>query len=155
MPLVRYRTGDLASLLPNPERCECGLPLRKMSRVRGRLDDMLFFGGDNVYPDEFDRVLLSLPGVTDYQLVIDKESYKDVMHVTIETARREPVPRDAVFQALLAVPRIRIANDVTKTFVLASVDSVPPGALSAGRPKTTRIIDHRPPSVRPAPTPTP
>ena len=155
MPLVRYRTGDLASLLSRPERCECGLPLRKMSRVRGRLDDMLFFGGDNVFPDEFDRALLAVPGVTDYQLVIEKDSYKDVCHVTVEAARRDQGLKDAVLQALLAIPRIRVANDVAKTFHLASVDVVSPGALSAGRPKTRRIIDHRPPSVRPAPPPHP
>ena len=35
MPLIRYRTGDLASMLPGP--CACGSPLRRLSRIRGRL----------------------------------------------------------------------------------------------------------------------
>ena len=41
MPLIRYRTADLSYLIPSRERCRCGIPMRKMSRVRGRVDDML------------------------------------------------------------------------------------------------------------------
>ena len=35
MPLIRYRTGDVAAMLPGP--CVCGSPLRRLSRIRGRL----------------------------------------------------------------------------------------------------------------------
>ncbi len=35
MPLIRYRTGDVAALLPAP--CACGSPLRRLSPIRGRL----------------------------------------------------------------------------------------------------------------------
>jgi len=35
MPLIRYRTGDVARLLPGP--CACGSPLPRLSYVRGRL----------------------------------------------------------------------------------------------------------------------
>ena len=34
MPLIRYRTGDMAAMLPGP--CVCGSPLRRLSRIRGR-----------------------------------------------------------------------------------------------------------------------
>lgn len=36
MPLVRYRTGDVACLLPAP--CACGSPLRRLGPVRGRIE---------------------------------------------------------------------------------------------------------------------
>lgn len=36
MPLVRYRTGDVASLLAGP--CACGSPLPRLGPVRGRLE---------------------------------------------------------------------------------------------------------------------
>lgn len=36
MPLVRYRTGDAACLLPAP--CACGSPLRRLGPVRGRIE---------------------------------------------------------------------------------------------------------------------
>ena len=35
MPLIRYRTGDLAAMLPGP--CACGSLLRRLSRIRGRI----------------------------------------------------------------------------------------------------------------------
>jgi phenylacetate-coenzyme A ligase PaaK-like adenylate-forming protein len=37
MPLVRYRTGDAAAMLPGP--CPCGGPLRRLGPVAGRYDD--------------------------------------------------------------------------------------------------------------------
>ncbi len=35
MPLVRYRTGDYAAILPGP--CRCGSPLRRLDTVQGRI----------------------------------------------------------------------------------------------------------------------
>jgi phenylacetate-coenzyme A ligase PaaK-like adenylate-forming protein len=35
MPLIRYRTGDAAAMLPGP--CRCGSPLRRLSSVKGRI----------------------------------------------------------------------------------------------------------------------
>ncbi|HUC58623.1 MAG TPA: phenylacetate--CoA ligase [Streptosporangiaceae bacterium] len=71
MPLLRYRTGDIATLRPG--LCECGRTLVKMSKVTGRKDDMLVVRGVNVYPSEIERVLLAEPEVApDYLLVIDE-----------------------------------------------------------------------------------
>ena len=36
MPLVRYRTGDVARILPGP--CACGSPLRRLGPVLGRIE---------------------------------------------------------------------------------------------------------------------
>ncbi len=35
MPLIRYRTGDVASILQGP--CTCGSPLTRLSKIQGRL----------------------------------------------------------------------------------------------------------------------
>jgi len=71
LPLLRYRTGDIAALRPGS--CSCGRTLVKMSKVTGRADDMLVIRGVNVYPSEIERVLLSEPAVgPDYVLVIDE-----------------------------------------------------------------------------------
>ena len=71
LPLLRYRTGDIASLRHG--RCECGRTLVKMSKVAGRRDDMLVLRGVNVYPSEVERVLLgSLAICPDYLLVLDE-----------------------------------------------------------------------------------
>lgn len=70
LPLLRYRTGDIAALWRRP--CECGRTLVTMSKVTGRRDDMLVIRGVNLYPSEVERVLLSHPEVApDYLLVVD------------------------------------------------------------------------------------
>ena len=71
LPLLRYRTGDIASLRHGT--CECGRTLVKMSKVAGRRDDMLVVRGVNVYPSEVERVLLASPAMCpDYLLVVDE-----------------------------------------------------------------------------------
>jgi phenylacetate-CoA ligase len=70
LPLLRYRSGDIASL--NREPCRCGRTLARMSKVIGRRDDMLVLSGVNVYPSEVERVLLAEPTLApDYLLVVD------------------------------------------------------------------------------------
>ena len=58
-PVVRYRTGDLASLIEDP--CRCGRTHRRMSRIKGRVDDMLIVRGVNVFPQEVEAELLLVP----------------------------------------------------------------------------------------------
>jgi phenylacetate-coenzyme A ligase PaaK-like adenylate-forming protein len=71
LPLLRYRTGDIASLRRGT--CRCGRTLAKMSKVAGRKDDMLVIRGVNVYPSEVERVLLTQPMLApEYLLVIDE-----------------------------------------------------------------------------------
>ena len=71
LPLLRYRSGDIASLSYDP--CPCGRTLVRMSKVLGRADDMIVISGVNVYPSEVERVLLGFDEVgPHYQLVIDR-----------------------------------------------------------------------------------
>jgi phenylacetate-CoA ligase len=73
MPLLRYRSGDVATL--SHGACDCGRTLVKMSKVTGRKDDMLVIRGVNVYPSEIERVLLAEPAVApDYLLVIEERA---------------------------------------------------------------------------------
>lgn len=71
LPLLRYRTGDIAALRRGT--CVCGRTLVRMSKVSGRRDDMLVLRGVNVYPSEVERVLLADPAICpDYLLVLDE-----------------------------------------------------------------------------------
>ncbi len=73
LPLLRYRTGDIAALSHGP--CACGRTLAKMSKVTGRIDDMLVIRGVNVYPSEIERVLLAEEALApDYLLVVDERA---------------------------------------------------------------------------------
>jgi phenylacetate-coenzyme A ligase PaaK-like adenylate-forming protein len=73
LPLLRYRTGDIASLRRDP--CACGRTLVRMSKITGRKDDMLVIRGVNVYPSEVERVLLAEAALApDYLLVVDERA---------------------------------------------------------------------------------
>lgn len=69
MPLLRYRSGDVASLAgPVPGSART---LRRMSRVLGRRDDMLVVRGVNVFPAEIEAVLLSDARVSPHYLIVE------------------------------------------------------------------------------------
>jgi phenylacetate-coenzyme A ligase PaaK-like adenylate-forming protein len=71
LPLLRYRTGDIAAL--DRRRCRCGRTLARMSKVLGRRDDMLVIRGVNVYPSEVEAVLLAHRELEPhYVLVVDR-----------------------------------------------------------------------------------
>ena len=144
MPLVRYRIGDLARVLPMEGRCRCGLAVHKISRIRGRTDDMLILAtGANVFPDEIDESVLSIAGVTDYQLVIEREGYLDVLHLTVETEMTGDELRKVMTEAMKQVNYVRMGIEESRTVKLGRVDNVPRGTLTKDRPKSQRIIDKR------------
>ncbi len=84
-PLVRYRTGDVASFTTAP--CVCGRTHGRMSRVKGRTDDMLVIRGVNVFPSEIERVLLTYPELSPYyQIVIDRRTTMPRLEVHSEVS---------------------------------------------------------------------
>ena len=73
LPVLRYRTGDLAALYREPDGT--GRTLVRMSRILGRRDDMIVIRGVNVYPSEIEAVLLGAEGIgTSYAIVIDQRA---------------------------------------------------------------------------------
>jgi phenylacetate-CoA ligase len=90
LPLLRYRTGDIASLTRAP--CICGRTLVRMSKVLGRRDDMLVIRGVNVYPSEIEAVLLAQEWLAPhYLLVVDRRAAAPELVVCCETDRAEGV----------------------------------------------------------------
>src|ERR1700738_4183697 len=94
MPLRRYRTGDLCSLISAP--CACGRTLVRMSEIKGRVDDMLILRGVNVYPSEIERVLFGVPELApSYQIIVERVSTLDeaTVHVEAPPAFQERIGR--------------------------------------------------------------
>ncbi|MWA06229.1 AMP-binding protein [Actinomadura sp. LD22] len=112
LPLLRYRTGDIASLARG--ECPCGRTLVRMSKVIGRADDMIVVRGVNVYPSEVERVLLGSGLVRPhYQLVVD---------------RRSPAVRLLVAcEAVSGDPRERLVHDLHEALGLTAEVVVLPG----------------------------
>ena len=129
LPLLRYRTGDLASLTREP--CTCGRTFARMSRVLGRTDDMLIIRGVNVFPSEIERVLLAVPELAPhYQLVVDRPGNLDELTVQVEGTVDSALVRKQLDSAL---------------GVTARVEVLPPGSVPRSEGKALRVLDRRAP----------
>ncbi|HEY2074084.1 MAG TPA: phenylacetate--CoA ligase, partial [Gaiellaceae bacterium] len=127
MPLLRYRTGDLASVTREP--CACGRTFARMSRVLGRTDDMLIIRGVNVFPSEIERVLLSVEGLAPhYQLVVERRERLDELTVQVEGSVDEAPVREKLERALGLSARVEI---------------VEPGSIPRSEGKALRVLDRR------------
>ena len=83
LPLIRYRTHDLATITHEP--CECGRTLVRMSKPAGRSDDMLIIRGVNVFPSQIESVLLAEGNVDPhYKIIVDRVNNHDTMEVLVE-----------------------------------------------------------------------
>jgi phenylacetate-coenzyme A ligase PaaK-like adenylate-forming protein len=107
MPLIRYRTGDVARFLPGP--CPCGSVLSRMESVRGRLKGQVKIGhGCSLSMPELDEALFPIPGIINYQAEIGAENDLDFLKLTfwVQEGQEEAISR-AAFQALTKIPGIR------------------------------------------------
>ena len=99
LPLLRYRTGDIASLTRGS--CACGRTLVRMSKVLGRRDDMLVVRGVNVYPSEVEAVILGRPELAPhYLLVVDEREPVPELVVCCESDQPDTVPQDEIVHQL-------------------------------------------------------
>jgi phenylacetate-CoA ligase len=134
LPLIRYRTRDIASVTREP--CACGRTLARMSAVRGRRDDMLIVRGVNLYPSQVEHVLLSRPGIAPhYQLVIERP--RDLDEVCV---RCEPVDASADREALAEDARRALRHHIG---VGIAVEVLAPGEVPRSEGKAVRVLDRR------------
>jgi phenylacetate-CoA ligase len=85
LPVVRYWTGDVASLDSAP--CGCGRTLVRMSRIKGRADDMLIIRGVNVYPTQVEAALLDVRELTpNYRIVVSRSGTLDEAEIEVEVS---------------------------------------------------------------------
>ena len=84
-PILRYRTKDLTRIIPEP--CTCGRTSRRITRIKGRTDDMLIINGVNVFPSQIEEVIMKMPGIgTNYLIKVSKKGTLD--RLTIQTEVR-------------------------------------------------------------------
>jgi phenylacetate-CoA ligase len=135
LPLLRYRTGDIATLHVEP--CACGRTLARIGAIRGRRDDMLIIRGVNLYPSEIEHTLLGVEGVAPhYQLVVERPGALDEL-----TVHCEPVT-DGIDGPEL---RARIARTLReRTGISIAVELMAPGAVPRSDGKAVRVVDRRP-----------
>ncbi len=140
LPLVRYRTGDIVSL--NTERCEnCGRTMPRISKIKGRIDDMLIIRGVNVFPSQIETVLMNIPEVAPhYQIIVTREKHLDKMEVLVEVV--EEIFSDEVRK--LEELEKKVVSEIESTLgISVSVKLVEPRSIERSIGKAKRVVDQR------------
>jgi phenylacetate-CoA ligase len=139
MPVIRYRTGDIATIYAGT--CACGRTHRRISRIKGRSDDMLIIKGVNIYPMQIEKVLMNIPEIGhNYLIEIDNVDFLDTIRVKVEVVQK-------IFHGdvreLEGLKR-RIAEDLkNEILVRPQVVLVEPNSLPATEGKAIRVVDRR------------
>lgn len=155
IPLIRYRVKDISSL--NPEKCICGRTLVRMSRVRGRSDDMLIIRGVNVFPSQVEAVLLKSKVVAPhYMIFVDRKGRMDEMTVHVEVTPdfiksfTQKVLSDDLshfiddFEEMKKVKK-EIKERIKDVIgVTTDIKLVPPNTIQRSEGKAKRVTDNRP-----------
>mgnify|MGYP002545345057 CR=1 FL=1 len=139
LPLFRYRTKDLTSICY--DRCECGRTLARISRFRGRTDDMLIIRGVNVFPSQVEAALLEIGETSPhYMLIVDRVDNLDTLEVLVEVEER--------FFSDEIRELERLTNKIAHTLqaalgIAAKVKLVEPKTIERSEGKAKRVIDKR------------
>ena len=139
MPMIRYRTRDLTSLVT--EKCACGRTIRRISKISHRSDDMFIIRGVNVFPSQIETAILTEgKQLLQYQIILTREHSLDNITVNIEVTPE------------LLSDKVSAMEDLTKRFAHAiekiinirvAVKMMPPNSIPRSEGKAKRVIDQR------------
>ncbi len=141
-PLVRYRTRDIVS--KNSETCRCGRTSPRISKIKGRTDDMLIIRGINVFPSQIEHVLMGIKETAPhYQLIVSRrDNSLDEIEIQVE------VTPEVFSDEIRELERLeaKIKSEMHSVLSLsAKVRLVEPGTIERSMGKAKRVIDTRPP----------
>jgi phenylacetate-CoA ligase len=137
MPLLRFKTGDLARFHHEP--CRCGRTTMRISPIIGRMNHMVKYKGTTLYPPAIFDVLDNVPYVEHYVMVVSDNEYGND-RIVIKISLREPLAFDVTkdlkdrFRA-----RIRVAPEIE----LCSTDEIRNIAYPEISRKPRKFIDNR------------
>ncbi len=143
MPLVRYRNRDVSKIID--EKCPCGLPYRRLAKMRGRTDEMVVASGGNLYPLMFEEIFKDIEGISsDWQIIFRLRDIKEVMEFNLEL--KENYSKDTVKEKVFSNIRLRYP-DLWKNMSIGIFDTEfvyhPPKTLRSGNRKMLRMVDKR------------
>jgi phenylacetate-CoA ligase len=139
IPLIRYRTKDLTSI--DHSRCECGRTSARISRFKGRVDDMLIIRGVNVFPSQIEAALIGVEEVTPhYMMIVDRVNNLDTLEIQVELDARFYTDEVRAIEAL----NKKIAHVISQALgINAKIKIVEPQTLVRSEGKAVHVIDKR------------
>ncbi|MFH0953223.1 MAG: phenylacetate--CoA ligase [Verrucomicrobiota bacterium] len=139
IPLVRYRTRDICTLMREP--CPCGRTGVRMSKISGRSDDMLIIRGANVFPSQVEEILLEVKGtLPHYQLVVSREGALDSLEVRVEVSEEFFFDEMKKLQEMERMLEHKLENLLG---IRAAVKLVEPKSIERSEGKAKRVVDLR------------
>ncbi len=139
MPLIRYRTRDITTLITDP--CPCGRTLRRMKRIGRRSDDMFVIRGINVFPSQVEDALLQVAGtMPHYQIILTREKGLDEMEIQVE------VTPEVFSDTIGAMENLHqhLTSALEQTLnIRINVRLVAPHTIQRSEGKAKRVIDQR------------
>jgi phenylacetate-CoA ligase len=139
MPLLRYRTRDIASITHEP--CPCGRTTPRMSRVTGRTDDMLIIRGVNVFPSQIEEALLRVPGLAPHHHIeLTRPGALD--EVTIHVELTPEIFSDSMREMQALRQKIQSAV-LAGAGISATINLNAPNTLQRFEGKARRVTDSR------------
>jgi len=140
IPLIRYRTRDNVSI--TYEKCKCGRTSPRISKIRGRTDDMIVVRGINVFPSQIEHVLLGIEGTQPhYQLIVDRKAGElDELEILVEVEEKIFSDEVKTMQTLSD----RIKREISSILgISAKVKLVEPKTIERSEGKAKRVVDKR------------
>ena len=137
-PLIRYRTRDICTL--TREQCPCGRTHVRMSKPKGRSDDMLIIRGVNVFPSQIETVLMNQGYAANYQIIVGRVNNTDTFEVKVEMTPDMFTDNVGQVQA-----RRKVLEDGLRNMlgIKAKVTLVAPKTIARSEGKAVRVIDTR------------
>ena len=137
-PLLRYRTRDICTL--SRKKCSCGRTHVKMSRPKGRSDDMLIIKGVNVFPSQIESVLMEQGFGSNYQIIVDRVANTDTVQVLVEMNAENFTDR---LSQITDMEKKLVAELKSMLGIHVNVRVVAPKTIVRSEGKAVRIIDNR------------
>jgi phenylacetate-CoA ligase len=139
-PVIRYRTRDLARLIPGA--CACGRTTVRMSRIAGRTDDMIIVLGAKVFPSQIQEALLDILGARpEYRIVLDRKDDIDAMELLVALSETAGFDEMRTLERLRKqiVSRIQTDYDIEPKVTFVEAGSLRQKEGSKDKP----VIDNR------------
>ncbi|MBO4962872.1 MAG: phenylacetate--CoA ligase [Clostridia bacterium] len=139
LPLIRYRTKDLTSI--THEKCECGRTTARISRFKGRVDDMLIIRGVNVFPSQVEAALVDVEEVTPhYMMIVDRVNNLDTLEIQVELDSKYYTDEIKQIEAISK----KIAHVIQQALgINAKIKIVEPQSIARSQGKAVHVIDNR------------
>ena len=139
IPLIRYRTKDLTSIYH--DTCECGRTSARITKFKGRVDDMLIIRGVNVFPSQIEAALCEVKEVTPhYMMIVDRVNNLDTLEIQVELDSEYFTDEIRGIEAMTK----KISHAINQAIGLsAKIKIVEPQTLVRSEGKAVHVIDKR------------